>query len=354
TGATEMGGYQIDQNNGSPTSTWTLSGSAGLCILCHDEDSTGASVTVSTMNYFGTASTDWVGANGHANAVIGGNGTGSNIFNETDRKPSDGYCNPASGTDADSIAYNANGYCSGYPNMAYQHNSGTQAWGLRSTDSDGFSLSPSISARYPYNNYNWGATVDTGTTDSQYHEFSCSKCHNPHASRLPRLMMTNCLDTKHNSWDDPPPDTMLNGDTITISGVPTGGRRDCSADVNAAHTVDYLQMGSSIFLSSSFTTGCSNQDADILWNGTTYSLSGVTFVEPNEIQLDAADLASFVGREIPSTGSKNGNDAGAIYADNSEVTFSNATSAQNCHRVVDPDFSNAGGSGWNKVTPWTP
>ena len=29
------------------------------------------------------------------------------------------------------------------------------------------------------------------------HSFTCSKCHVPHVSRLPRLMQTNCLDTKH-------------------------------------------------------------------------------------------------------------------------------------------------------------
>ncbi|SNB47719.1 CxxxxCH/CxxCH domain-containing protein [Geobacter sp. DSM 9736] len=29
------------------------------------------------------------------------------------------------------------------------------------------------------------------------HNYTCSKCHTPHASALPRLMITNCLDTKH-------------------------------------------------------------------------------------------------------------------------------------------------------------
>jgi len=35
----------------------------------------------------------------------------------------------------------------------------------------------------------WGANTQ--------HSYSCSKCHIPHASGLPRLMMTNCLDFKH-------------------------------------------------------------------------------------------------------------------------------------------------------------
>jgi hypothetical protein len=29
---------------------------------------------------------------------------------------------------------------------------------------------------------------------ADYHQFPCSKCHTPHASRLPRLLKTNCLD----------------------------------------------------------------------------------------------------------------------------------------------------------------
>jgi len=35
----------------------------------------------------------------------------------------------------------------------------------------------------------WGANTE--------HSYSCSKCHQPHNSGLPRLMQTNCLDSKH-------------------------------------------------------------------------------------------------------------------------------------------------------------
>ena len=65
-----------------------------------------------------------------------------------------------------------------------------------------------------YTAYNWGASVDD-QLDLQYHNFSCSKCHNPHASRLPRLMITNCLDTKHNTWDD------QGGTTVSVLGTTT-------------------------------------------------------------------------------------------------------------------------------------
>jgi hypothetical protein len=51
-----------------------------------------------------------------------------------------------------------------------------------------------------YDAFTWGVSVDATTTDIGYHAFTCSKCHNPHASRLPKLMITNCLDTRHNTW----------------------------------------------------------------------------------------------------------------------------------------------------------
>jgi hypothetical protein len=43
--------------------------------------------------------------------------------------------------------------------------------------------------------YRWGVDPNPSrSVQSSYHKFSCSKCHTPHASRLPRLMVTNCLD----------------------------------------------------------------------------------------------------------------------------------------------------------------
>ena len=43
----------------------------------------------------------------------------------------------------------------------------------------------------------WTQSTDNPTAANQntdYHQFTCSKCHTPHVSRLPRLMKTNCLD----------------------------------------------------------------------------------------------------------------------------------------------------------------
>jgi len=43
--------------------------------------------------------------------------------------------------------------------------------------------------------YKWGYPPNDPTAaQSGYHQFPCSKCHTPHATVLPRLMATNCLD----------------------------------------------------------------------------------------------------------------------------------------------------------------
>jgi hypothetical protein len=96
------------------------------------------------------------------------------------------------------------------PSMAYYDNTGygdAKGWmgGLRNKDFDtGIAVPPTVGGRYGYDpaNFEWGVTVDNSTVDVDFHSFTCSKCHNPHASRLPRLMITNCLDVQRNTWDD--------------------------------------------------------------------------------------------------------------------------------------------------------
>ena len=257
-----LGGYQIDQNNGNPTTggtpahnnpvsaAWSLANNAGLCVMCHSEG-------VDNLNKFGTDSDAWVGTNGHANAAIGGTGTASlkaaNIFSVVIRNPGE----------TGSLAVTGNFVNKDKPVMAYRGQGGTpdvRMGGFRGSDGKAYGfLPPSAGAQgFSYEAYDWGATIDfdptgTETTDDQYHKFSCSKCHNPHASRLPRLLITNCLDTKQNTWDD-----------VAGSVTPVG------------------------------TVGGYNQN----------------------------------------------------------TTLSNVSSAQNCHRLRDPAFLNAGGDGWNLVTPW--
>ncbi|UWZ79944.1 CxxxxCH/CxxCH domain-containing protein [Geoalkalibacter halelectricus] len=200
-----MGGYWIDQNSGYPTADWTLDDSAGLCVMCHGRD-------VDNMNRFGDPADAWVGVNGHSNAVIGGSGVhAANVYNPAIRK--EGYMS------GDTRLYDWR-----RPAMGYQDTigkDGDRIYGLRNDDGGSTKESSShVTSRnrrgvYPYawnsdrgeNRYavwepSWGVDDSTTAPELGYHRFSCSKCHNPHASRLPRLMITNCLDVYHNTWDD--------------------------------------------------------------------------------------------------------------------------------------------------------
>ena len=271
-----LGGYFIDQNSGNPTNNAIMDSPdkfAGLCVLCHEggnANGSWSSSEIDSINKFGIASNDWIGTNGHAAVVKGGGSSVAvNLFTMAKRFPTTTWA-----------AYTGNGSQKGAPLMAY-HNAlsydskkavwGTGYWaqGLRGTDGTAYQFSPRVDTstrQYNYGNYNWGATVvqkntdgtmSESSTDSSFHQFTCSKCHNPHASRLPRLLVTNCLDTNHNTWDD----------TLTTS-----------------------------------------------------------------------------------------NDA-ALAVENRNITLSQATSAQNCHRLADQNYPQAGPQGtttggWNKITPW--
>ncbi|TLM65346.1 MAG: hypothetical protein FDZ69_10355 [Deltaproteobacteria bacterium] len=197
------GGYQIDQNNGNPTAGWTTTNSAGLCLLCHSRNKAGSTVTVDSMDWFGT--NDWVGINGHSNAVIGGSGSSKfNVYSPATRAEGTAYNNPG-------MAYNnvttfpTSDWMLGLRNL--QGGSYSYVVGDTTTD-NARGVTPPVyigttgNQRYTYKNtISWGVDFSTTAAQTQYHKFSCSKCHNPHASRLPRLMITNCLDVRRNTWD---------------------------------------------------------------------------------------------------------------------------------------------------------
>lgn len=214
-----LGGFWVDANNAqpgtattsangtsfaSPTATggsgtggaWTLANNAGLCVLCHGNN-------VDTMNWNTTETNVWLGTNGHANAVIGGSGAGAaNIFEAR------------GGTTNSNRA------------MMHWYGSGgrPEDWnsGFRNSAGDSqYSYAPLLNPlgenneNTTPNTNNWGSlTINDTSINTQYHKFPCSKCHNPHASRLPKLMITNCLDTKHNTWDD---DKALNQQNDTLN-----------------------------------------------------------------------------------------------------------------------------------------
>jgi hypothetical protein len=189
----EVGGYQIDQNNGNPTSGWSVSTSAGLCILCHNPAS-----GVDGMDKE-LGENLWLGTNGHSNSAIGGStGDAANIFTTNIRNPN-----------GVPPAWADQGNGSGVPVMGYeQHtvslNYGEGIRGIPGNRADrGWSIGPLVTGEKHYQAFSWGVSQENaGAVDAGYHAFSCSKCHNPHASRLPKLMITNCLDTRHNEWDD--------------------------------------------------------------------------------------------------------------------------------------------------------
>ena len=99
--------------------------------------------------------------------------------------------------------------------------------------------------------YKWGySPIDNASAQSGYHKFPCSKCHTPHASILPRLMTSNCLDIgsgkttiKNSAYAYPTGGLAWNTLTLGLQGLPTSytGTNDawalsvtCHADTDQA------------------------------------------------------------------------------------------------------------------------
>lgn len=229
TGSEKEGGYFIDQNSRWPTrvaasSFVSVTDSAGLCLLCHNR-------TTDTMDYY-TGSSLWNGTqNGHVNSTLGGGGRGNaagsrgnNIFDARLR-------NGTAPTLTNQIGYMAaQGFDS--PNQSQWGNQSNRwstylPWGA-STDKYNGAKPDNDDFGIPAQNtgwYNWasaGAQRTTGSTNLRggdftnwynatgigtdgldnvrAHNFTCSKCHTPHASGLPALLITNCLDYGISNW----------------------------------------------------------------------------------------------------------------------------------------------------------
>ncbi|WP_459943246.1 hypothetical protein, partial [Deferrisoma palaeochoriense] len=197
------GGYQIDQNNGSPASGWTLSDSAGLCTLCHGTN-------VDEMDWR-VGEGLWVGTNGHSAAAVGGTGANKfNLYNPDVRGEGTTHTHPHMGYQSTQWAYSPNrmfGLRHAYDARTYPLSNPSLATTYITGDSD-MGVTPFIwnpdagQSAWCYQYFYWSVNFDTTAPQYPYHKFPCSKCHNPHASRLPKLMITNCLDGIHNTWDD--------------------------------------------------------------------------------------------------------------------------------------------------------
>ena len=214
-----LGGYWVDENNVvpmtattsadgtpalNPTSGWSTDDFAGLCFLCH---MTGEGIVAGKVDNMDqtTGEALWLGTNGHANAVKGGTGSSSpNAFNAFGTRGATTWFDNNPPMNYVDFVQNSTTYgCLDKKGDIVAGNGPGEKCnvGFRGSLGEGYAPAISPNQNFMWGVHQWGVTVDSSTIDS-YHQFSCSKCHNPHASRLPKLMITNCLDTKHNTWDN--------------------------------------------------------------------------------------------------------------------------------------------------------
>jgi len=220
------GGFQIDQNNGYPTAAYINNGdrpselaeTAGLCVLCHGSD-------VDTLDEFSTRSL-WLGTNGHSNASLGGSGSAAvNLFDARNRdgqlSTAMGYFMAGQGADIPNVNRWGDRTPSGFNGkrnelLPYGNNgdrdqpddgnqSGNSATPPRYTGY--YTTNPGstrATTNLPANYTAWysaaGIGTNAGGVSGRAHDFSCSKCHTPHASGLPALLVTNCLDYTVSNW----------------------------------------------------------------------------------------------------------------------------------------------------------
>ncbi len=174
----DRGGFFIDQNSSWPTDNPAMNTpalTAGLCTLCHGTN-------IDTMKFY-TGSTLWRTGmvNGHSNSTLGG--TRSNASDIFDAGRGAGY------------------------GMAFQEYVGTSPciganYRLCVTQGNACGACPASivgnSGWYGTDYANWytaGMIGGAQGAGSMAHKFTCSKCHSPHAARLPALLTHNCVDT---------------------------------------------------------------------------------------------------------------------------------------------------------------
>ncbi len=196
------GGYFIDANSGRPTGDTaydTLAETAGLCTLCHGTD-------VDNMDYY-TGSNLWLGTNGHSNSTL--EGTGANGVDLFDARRGQ-------------TTWLFMAHQDGVNVLDYGADSGAETTGPFRADFNGLKPAKRGGEYAPPRNTGWyGGTPGSITPGAQYdawydtilnsgvgtdgvnataHKFSCSKCHSPHATGLPALLITNCLDKNVSNW----------------------------------------------------------------------------------------------------------------------------------------------------------
>ncbi|MBW2503563.1 MAG: hypothetical protein JRE16_03230 [Deltaproteobacteria bacterium] len=172
-----LGGWQIDQNNGNPNSTYVYTSDDTLCGLCHDQPTLQTSAPLHKNSVRGFTN-DTAGAR--------------DIFKNADRTTVNTRLDPGMAYQGVTDYADNKGWMGGFRNELQP---GSAALGVNP-------MVDNQSYGYQSGNFPWSFTVTTSQVLTDFHSFSCSKCHTPHASRLPRLMITNCLDVQRNTWDD--------------------------------------------------------------------------------------------------------------------------------------------------------
>ncbi len=245
TGSASVGGFFIDQNSNWPTRTgssyMSVSATAGLCVLCHGSNT-------DTLDYY-TGSL-WNGTgNGHRNSTLGGSGgAGNNIFNAAaDRNSSgDSAYMQAQGasTSSGSEWGNSSGRKRAMPSSmqfkeAKPAESGTAPPRNTGWYNEGQAGNNSRGGAYS-SWYGTGIGNDgDGVTPNRAHNFSCSKCHTPHASGLPALLITNCLDFGIATWST----TMTNGNESTVTVGPTATNNNARDVMGNCHRKESTSTG---------------------------------------------------------------------------------------------------------------
>lgn len=203
------GGYFIDQNSDWPATgkAADLSDTAGICVLCHGND-------VNSMNYYSASMWRSDQVNGHANAALGGSGAthanARNIF--------DGRRGTTAATGLYMAAQDGVNYTDYGNNTAVKNSGPYRTIFYKAAEGNGANSPPRNTGWYggtegsttrggQYATWYAGSTVATNTaaigtngTTTRAHDFTCSKCHSPHATGLPALLATNCLDFKLPNW----------------------------------------------------------------------------------------------------------------------------------------------------------
>ena len=249
----KAGAYWIDQNSGNPNSGSSSTLTAGLCDQCHSatKNGTWTAAEIGAIDQVASEALWTSGYNGHANSVISGaggdNGTAPaaasaerrarNIFTRTLR-------GSATLTDSDATQATMNmgavGVGQGY---SYRGAGSGYTWYPRAMNTT--ELGTTAGRPLTFSSFAWSAATPALTQDVtigaevahdaqlNFHTFNCAKCHNPHASRLPKLMITNCLDANHNTWEDK--------STFTGTALPapwTGLRHSQWATAQNCHRLD--------------------------------------------------------------------------------------------------------------------